>query len=144
MAKNLMQTFLRSMFPALFLLLLIGLPSAYSCQVPAQSQSAAEVIQVNACHFDAGKTDHTHVCCDSAVCHRNSAPLRHLGSPEYANQIKDLRPLILESRQPTPSPKTASTIEQQPIECCSDPLVVVTSQAPFLALTSLRTTVLLH
>ena len=138
-----MKKLLRCILPALFLLLLIGLQSAFSCQAPSYSHSQIKSIQVNTCHFDAGITD-THICCDSAVCHRNSTPLRHLGSPEYANQIKDLFPLILESRQHIPQPKSAPTFEQRLGNPRPDPLVLVTSQAPSLTLTLLGTVILLH
>ncbi len=138
-----MTRLLRCILPALFLLLLIGLQSAFSCQVPSYSQSRVKSIQVNTCHFDAGITA-AQVCCDSAVCHRNSTPVRHLGSPEYANQIKDLLPLILESRQHVPQPKSAPTFEQRLGNPRPAPLVFVTSQAPSLTLTLLGTVVLLH
>lgn len=138
-----MTKFLRCFFPTLFLLLLIGLQSALSCQAPFYMEGQAKGVRVNTCHVDTDFTA-THACCDSAVCHRNSAPLRHLGSPEFANQIKDLLPLILESRQQIPQPKAPSTILQKPENSHQDRMILVISQAPSLILTLLGTTILLH
>lgn len=138
-----MINILRCLLPTLFLFLLIGLQSAFSCQVPSHAEQHTNKIQVNTCHFNPDLAK-PHVCCDSAACHRDLAPLRHLGSPEFANQIKDLLPLILESRQQIPQPKSAPFFAHRLNGPHSDHLTLVTSQAPPISLTLLRTAVLLH
>lgn len=138
-----MKKLLRSLFPALLFLLLIGLQSAMGCSTVLGTESSTTKIRVNACHFhiDINAAD---PCCASAACHRNSSPLRHFDSPEYANQIKDLLPLILESRQQIPQQKTAAAFVRA--ATCRQDLrqEPVTSIAPRHALAFLRTTVLLH
>ncbi len=138
-----MKIFLRSMFPALLLLLLTGLQPAMGCSAALGTQHNTSNIQVNACHFqfDISTPD---VCCDNAACHHNSSRLRHFGSPEYANQIKDLFPLIIESRQQIPKQKPALAFTQPTIDLQVVRQESVTSFAPRHALAFLRTTVLLH
>lgn len=138
-----MKKLLRSLFPALLFLLLFGLQSAMGCSTTLGTEQSTAKIQVNACHFhiDINAAD---PCCDSAACHRNSAPVRHFGSPEYANQIKDLLPLILESRQQVPQPKTAPALQESPPPSLSARQEPINSFAPRHALAFLRTTVLLH
>lgn len=138
-----MKKLLRSLFPALLFLLLIGLQSALACSSALGTQHHAPSIQVNACHFliDINAAD---VCCDNAACHHNSSRLRHFGSPEYANQIKDLFPLMIESRQQIPKQKTALAFTQPTIDLQVVRQDSVTSFAPRHALAFLRTTVLLH
>lgn len=138
-----MKKLLRSLFLALFLLLLVGLQSALGCSTALGTEHYTAKIQVNACHFliDINTAD---ACCDNAACHRNTAPVRHLDSPEYANQIKDLLPLIIESRQQIPQSKTVSAFVQPAIRQQSMRRESATSIAPRHALAFLRTTVLLH
>jgi hypothetical protein len=138
-----MKKLLRSLLPALLFLLLMGLQSAMGCSTALGTGHNTAKIQVNACHFhiDFNTAD---TCCDSAACHLNTAPLRHFGSPEYANQIKDLLPLILESRQQVPQPKTAPALQQHsipPLMARQDPIISI---VPRHALLFLRTTILLH
>lgn len=138
-----MKKLLRSLLPALLFLLLFGLQSAMGCSSALGTEHSTTKIQVNACHFQIDLSVAA-PCCDSAACHRNSSPLRHLGSPEYANQIKDLLPLILESRQQVPQPKAAPDLQEH-----ADPSLIarqepISSFAPRHALAFLRTTVLLH
>jgi len=138
-----MKKLLRSLPPTLFLLLLIGLQSVLGCPTAPGAEQSTASIQVNACHFFIA-TDTPEPCCDSAACHRAHSPLRNLGSPEYANQIKDLLPLILESRQHQPQSKAINSFVPPAICCRNTPQPPVTSIAPRHALAFLRTTILLH
>ncbi len=138
-----MKRILCTLPPTLFLLLLIGLQSAFGCPSAPATEHSTVSIQVNVCHFfiDADTAD---PCCDSATCHRAHSPLQNYGSPEYANQIKDLLPLILESRQQLPQSKAVNSFVPPPICCLNTQQLTATSIAPRQALAFLRTTVLLH
>ncbi|MBD1400728.1 hypothetical protein [Pelovirga terrestris] len=138
-----MKRTLRSLPPALFLFLLMGLQSVFGCpSAPATERSTAG-IQVNLCHFFID-TDPADPCCDSAACHRAHLPLQNFGSPEYANQIKDLLPLILESRQQLPQSKAIKDFVPPSFSCKNTAQQPITSIAPRHALAFLRTTILLH
>lgn len=132
----------RSLFPALLLLLFIGLQSALGCSSPAQAHGVA-VLRVNACHLDyiAAAAD---PCCDSVTCHRSTSPMRHLGSPEFANQIKEILPLILESRQHSPQQRIGLAFDHHLVAYQPVYPATTTSSAPRQALSFLRTTILLH
>ncbi len=138
-----MKKILRSLLPALFLLLLTGLQSVLGCPSASATEHSAVSIQVNVCHFfiDADTAD---PCCDSAACHRAHAPLQNFGSPEYVNQIKDLLPLILESRQQLRQPKADNNFIPPTICCQNTRQLSTASTVPRQALAFLRTTVLLH
>lgn len=138
-----MKKLLRSLLPALLFLLLAGLQSAMGCSSALGTEHSTTETQVNACHFHID-FNAAEPCCDSAACHRNSSPVRHFGSPEFANRIKDLLPLILESRQQIPQQKTALVLTQPTIDLQILRQEPVTSVAPRHALAFLRTTVLLH
>jgi hypothetical protein len=138
-----MKKLLRSLLPALLFMLLFGLQSAMGCTAALGTEHYSPKIQVNACHFHIDLNT-AYPCCDSAACHRNSSPVRHFGSPEFANQIKDLLPLILESRQQIPQQKTALAFTQPTIDLQIVRQEPVTAFAPRHALAFLRTTVLLH
>lgn len=143
MAHPLTNNFLRVLFPTLLLLLLVGLQSAFGCLNSTVNERYIPLVQVNACHldFDALKVP---PCCDSAICHRSSTPQRHLGSPEFANRIKDILPLILETRHPVPEPRTGLAFNHDQIDQHSTYQTSTTSTAPRHALSFLRTTILLH
>jgi hypothetical protein len=138
-----MKRILRTLPPTLFLLLLIGLKSVFGCPSAPATEHSTVSIQVNVCHFfiDANTTD---PCCDSTACHRAHSPLQNFGNPEYANQVKDLLPLILESRQQLPQSKAVKAFVPPTTGCQSTRQQPVTSIAPRHALAFLRTIVLLH
>lgn len=138
-----MKKFLYSLLSTLLLLLLFGLQSALGCPSAPGTEHYTAPIQVNACHFHVA-INPADICCDSAACHRNNAPLRHFGSPEFANQIKDLLPLILESRQQAPQSKTVTALSWPAINPQSIHHEPVTSIVPRHALAFLRTTILLQ
>jgi len=138
-----MKKLLRSLLPALFILLLIGLQSAMGCTAALGTERYSPKIQVNACHFHPD-TSAAEACCDSAACHRNTSPARHFGSPELANQIKDLLPLILESRQQVPQARTAPALQDLDIIPPTVRPEPASSIAPRHSLLFLRTTILLH
>lgn len=138
-----MKKILRSLPPTLFLLLLIGLQSVLGCSsAPATGHSTVS-IQVNICHFFVD-ADIAAPCCDSTACHRAHSPLQNFSRPEYANQIKDLLPLIFESRQQLPQSKAVNNFVP-PTSCCQNTQQLSASSiAPRQSLAFLRTTVLLH
>jgi hypothetical protein len=138
-----MKRILRSLLPTLFLLLLTGLQTVLGCPSAPATEHSTINIQVNACHDFIKKTA-SDTCCDSTACHRAHSPLQNFGSPEYANQIKDLLPLILESRQQLPQSKTVKAFEPPMISCHNARQLPVTSIVPRHALAFLRTTVLIH
>ncbi|HMB16124.1 MAG TPA: hypothetical protein VKN62_07385 [Pelovirga sp.] len=138
-----MKRILRALLLTLFLLLLIGLQSVMGCSSAPGTEHSTVHIQVNACHFFINNTS-ADTCCDSTACHRSHSPLQNFGSPEYANQIKNLLPLILESRQQLPQLKTVNAFVPPTLCCQNARQVPVTSIAPRHALAFLRTTVLLH
>ncbi|MFO7577260.1 MAG: hypothetical protein R6W66_05980 [Pelovirga sp.] len=137
-----LQKLQRSLLPALLLFLFVGLQSALGCTAPAQTNGGSG-LRVNACHLDYVVTK-TDPCCDSVICHRSASPTRHLGSPEFANQIKEILPLILESRQNSPQPRNGLAFDHRLVEYRPTYPATTTSPAPRQALSFLRTTILLH
>lgn len=138
-----MKKLLHSLPPTLFLLLLIGLQSVLGCPLAPGTENSTVSIQVTACHYFI-ETNSADTCCESATCHRAHSPLRNVGSPEYANQITDLLPLILKSRQQLPQAKPVKAFIPPAISCKNTAQQPVTSIAPRHALAFLLTTVLLH
>ncbi len=138
-----MKRTLHSLPPTLLLLLLIGLQSVLGCPSAPATEHSTVSIQVNVCHFFID-TDTPGPCCDSAACHRAHSPLQNFGNPEYANQVKDLLPLILESRQQLPQSKAVKAFVPPTICCQNTRQLTATSIAPRHALAFLRTTILLH
>jgi len=138
-----MKKFLRPLPPTLFLLFLIGLQSVMGCPPAPGKEHSIVSIQVNACHYFID-TNNADPCCDNAACHRAHSPLQNLGSPEFANQLKDLLPLILESRQQLPHTKAVTALVPPTTTHKNSTQRPVTSTVPLHALAFLRTTVLLH
>ncbi len=130
---------------ALLLLLLAGAQGVFACEKSLGGLRQTANPQITGCH-GAYPVTAAAFCCDSAACHRNTAPLRHLGKPGFANQIKGLQPLLSESRQTSPQPRVGAAISvlSNPHQPTGQNTFTVISTRPRLALSMLKTTVLLH
>lgn len=137
---------LRSLQLVLLMLILMGAQGAFACQQKTFADSRTiTILPVTGCHVDIRpKTDVP--CCNSAACHRNSTPLRNLANPEFANQIKDMQPALTESRQTSPQPRSNTTyiFINYPSQPARQLTSATSSTVPRLALSMLKTTVLLH
>ena len=125
-----------------FLLLCVGLPSAFGCLLP-ESQAYSPEIRVDSCHLVVNQKK-TMPCCQIEACHQTAPQKRDLGSPEYHTQLKDSHSLVHESRPLTPQLKVGKPFltKHTVLARFSSPTRV--SKTPFQSLHSLRTIVLLN
>lgn len=142
MIPSALDKLLRTLPPALLLLLVWGLQSAFGCQpLPESTQNTGQ--NITSCHLDY-RAEATASCCTNTACHRSATPLRHFGNPEILNQIKDVLPLIVELRQTMPQSRTGLAFDYRQLRKQPEPMAVSVSSTPRHSYRALRSTVLLH
>lgn len=130
------------LLPALILLLFVGLPSAFACQLPDNRAESLNT-RVDRCHLIITQEDRV-PCCQSKACHQAIPQQRDLGTPEYQTRQKDSHPLVHESRPLVPQFKTGEIFHTVHMNPDDTQFKQTKAHMPFQALLCLRSVVLLH
>ena len=125
-----------------FLLLCVGLSSAFGCLLP-ENQAYNPEIRVDSCHIVVSQKN-TPPCCQSESCHQTTSRERDLGRPEYQIQHKDSHALVLETHSLTPKLKVGEPLSIRHIIRPQVLFSTAVPQIPLQSLNSLRTVVLLN
>ena len=125
-----------------FLLLCVGLSSAFGCLLP-KNQAYSPEIRVDSCHSVVSQKRMI-PCCQSESCHQTTPQTHDLGGPEYQIQHKNSHALVLEPHPQVPQLKVGKPFTTRHIIQPQALFTTAAPQIPLQALTSLRTVVLLN